>query len=213
MRRHSLSTWIALALSAFLAAACAAKRPSVLEPPRLDLSRYETLGLVEFRASGAKELAALATREFLSSVHAAQPGTPMLELGSAGRALGVAAGEAPDPEAVRALAARSHVDAIVLGEIHAQTSQPRMALDPAYGTASASASLQGTLDVRILDGATGATVWSASARGEVPLAGIDLTARGISRLDANPVEEARAALVQSLVDEATFDLRPHWVQH
>jgi hypothetical protein len=46
----------------------------------------------------------------------------------------------------------------------------------------------------------------------VPLAGIGVARVGIPRVDATPVEEARVALVRTLVDEACFDLRPRWVR-
>lgn len=210
-RRAHLVIAVTLALAAGLVTGCASKRPAELVPPRLDLSRYETLGIVEFAATGAKGLGASATREFLASVHDAQPGTPVLEIGSASRAFGHA-GADPDPEAIRALAERTKVQAVIIGRIAEEKSTPRVRLAPSWGSASASAQLVASLDVRILDGATGATVWSSSSRREIPIAGIDLSTAGVSRLDANPIEEARATLVRDLAYDVTFDLRPRWVQ-
>jgi len=182
----------------------------VLIPPKLDLARYPTIGIVEFDATGPADLGALATREFVSALHDAQPGTPVLELGSASRAFGPAAAATPDPEAIRALAARTQIDAIVLGAIAERRAKPRVALDA--GGLAASAHLLGTLDVRVLDARTGATVWSSAVRSEVPVAALGVTRVGVPRVDATPVEEARVALVQDLVDEACFDLRPRWVR-
>lgn len=193
---------IALAALATFVAACASKQPTELVPPRLDLARYRALGLVEFSANGAQGLGAAATREFMTAIHAAQPGTPVLELGRAGAA---------DPQAVKALATRSDVDVVVLGEVSEHKSTPRLALDPAWRSASAQASLEASLDVRMLDGATGATIWSASSRRSIPIASLNVSG-GLPRLDANPVEEARAILVRDLVDDVTFDLRSRWVQ-
>jgi hypothetical protein len=187
-----------------------AVEPPVLVPPRLDLARFGTLGIVEFDASGGADLGALATREFLAALHDAQPGTPVLELGSAARAFALPSGAAPDADAVRALGARAHVDALVLGTVAERHAKPRVALDG--GGLAASAHLLGTLDVRILDARSGATVWSRAVRGEVPLAGLGVARVGIPRVDATPVEEARVALVRTLVDEACFDLRPRWVR-
>lgn len=215
MRRNvSFVSAITLALAAVLSMACAS-RPSLppeLVPPRLDLARYRTLGLLEFTSSGSKQkLGPAATREFLAALHDAQPGTPVLELGSLKQALGSKSG-ATDPAALRALAERSHVDVIVVGELTEHKASPRVSLEPAYGVASASAKLSVSLDVRILDGASGATVWSSSSRREIDIAGIDLTTAGISRIDANPAEEARRILVRDLIEDVTFDLRPRWVQ-
>jgi nucleotide-binding universal stress UspA family protein len=189
---------------------CAEQGPPVLIPPKLDLARYPTIGIVEFDATGPAELGALATREFVSALHDAQPGTPVLELGTASRAFGPAAEATPDPEAIRALAARTQIDAIVLGAIGERKGTPRVALDA--GGLAASAHLLGTLDVRVLDARTGATVWSSAVRSEVPVAALGVARIGVPRVDATPVEEARVALVQDLVGQASFDLRPHWVR-
>ena len=70
--RRLLLAW---ALGLALAPGCAEKGPPpVLVPPRLDLARYPTLGIVEFDATGGSGLGALATREFLA---AAAPGLPV----------------------------------------------------------------------------------------------------------------------------------------
>jgi hypothetical protein len=204
-RLLSCALWLAFGAS------CAEKTPPVYVPPRLDLARYSTIGIVEFDATGPPGLGVLATREFLSSVHEAQPGTPVLELGSASRAFGLAAGVTPDAEAVRALGARSQLDALVLGAIVEQKAKPRVALDARQGLA-ASTHLLGTLDVRVLDARTGATVWSAAVSGEVPVAALGVARIGAPRVQATPVEEARAALVQDLVAQASFDLWPRWVR-
>jgi hypothetical protein len=202
---------LACALWLAFPTSCAEKTPPVYVPPRLDLARYSTIGIVEFDATGSPGLGALATREFLSSVHDAQPGTPVLELGSAARAFGLSAGATPDAEAVRALAARNQVDAIVLGAIAEQKSKPRVALDVRQGLA-ASAHLLGTLDVRVLEARTGATVWSAAARSEVPVAALGVARVGAPHVEATPIEDARVALVQDLVAQASFDLWPRWVR-
>ena len=213
--RRSLLRLIPLLLFALVAANCASRTPRApaeYVPPSLDLARYSTLGIVEFGGRGAKGLGEPATREFIAAVHAAQPGTPLLELGSFAKAFPGASRDALDPEAVRALAARAHVDVIVLGEVIEEKASPRISINPEYGTASASAKLTTSLTVRILDGASGATVWSASSRRNISLAGIDLTTLGVRRVGATPAEEARALLMRDLVSDVTFDLRPRWVQ-
>lgn len=210
--RHSLLRLIPLVLFALAAANCASRSPAEYVPPRLDLARYSTLGLVEFGGRGAKGLGEPATREFIAAVHAAQPGTPLLELGSFAKAFPGADRDALDPEAVRALAARAHVDVIVLGEVIEEKASPRISINPEYGTASASAKLTTSLTVRMLDGASGATVWSASSRRNISLAGIDLTTLGVRKVGATPAEEARALLIRDLVSDVTSDLRPRWVQ-
>jgi hypothetical protein len=198
---------VALGFALAVLSGCANRPPAPppeLVPPSLDLAQYRTLGLVEFSGSGrSAALGPAATREFMAALHAAQPGTPVLEIGARG---------ASDPATVRALAKEQGVDVVVLGALTEHKTSPRVAVDAISGVASAAAKLSVSLDVRMLDGASGATLWSASSRREIELAGVDLTLDGVSRINANPADEARRILVRDLIEDVTFDLRPRWVQ-
>lgn len=204
--------WARLAPALLLLAGCASRQPAEYVPPRLDLSVYGTLGIVDFHASGAEEVGTAATREFLAAVHAAQPGTPVLELGDAATALpGVRPGKLP-ASAIRELAERERADAIWVGEIREGEDSPRFALDPEYGIASASAQRKAKLEVRLVDGVSGATVWSASSERTIPVMAVNGTLRGLSGLHTKSAQEARAILVRDLVNDVTYDMRPRWVQ-
>jgi len=192
----------------FLAASCASRQPAELVPPRLDLARYEALGIVEFSTGDKTGLGASATEEFVASVHAAQPGTPVLELD----ALRGGARKKISADAIREIAAREHVSAIFVGELTEGESKPRVAIDPSYGTASASAERKAKITVRLLDGVSGATVWSATSERTIPVVALDGSLRGISSVRTTPADEARAILVRDLVYYVTYDLRPQWVQ-
>jgi hypothetical protein len=177
-------------------------------PPRLDLARYQAMGIVEFSASAKGGLGAAATEEFVAAVHSAQPGTPVLELG----ALPGGARARVTPDKVRELAQRERVEAIFVGEVSEGEGKPRVAFDPSYGTASASAERKAKITVRLLDGATGATVWSATSERTIPVVAFDGTLRGLSSVRTTPADEARATLVRDLVNDVTFDFRPQWVR-
>jgi hypothetical protein len=195
-----------------LLAGCASRQPAVWVGPRLDLMRYEAIGIVEFGGPAAAALGGAATDAFLGAVHAAQPGTPVLELGNGALALPAAQGHRPDAAAIRALAAREHVQALWIGELIETQEQPRLAINAEYGSASASARLKASVSVRLFDGATGATVWSAASERSIPLMSVDGTLRGLGRLHTTPLEEARTILVRDLVEDVTCDLRGHWQQ-
>jgi hypothetical protein len=199
--RFVASVSLGVALVSF--AGCASRSPAEYVPPRLDLARYEALGIAEFSASRKSDLGAAATEEFVASVHSAQPGTPVLELGARGKLT---------PEAIRELAAREHLSAVFVGEVTESESKPRVAFDPSYRTASASAERKAKITVRLLDGASGATVWSATSERTIPVVALDGSLRGISSVRTTPADEARAILVRDLVNDVTYDLRPHWVQ-
>ncbi|HEY8120231.1 MAG TPA: hypothetical protein VII78_02850 [Myxococcota bacterium] len=200
-------------LGLLLAASCASPRPPAeYVPPRLDLERYGALGIVEFAGSGASGLGADATREFVAAVHAAQPGTPMLELGDFAAAFPGAKSAKLAPAAVREIAAREKVEAVWVGEVSEHEGKARFALDPNYGTASASAQRVANISVRLLDGVSGATVWSASSERTIPVVAVNGSLAGLPNVRTTPAEEARAILLRDLVNDVTYDLRPQWVQ-
>ena len=78
-----LALVLALLALAGWPSACSHKPPpqAVLEPARVDLSRFGTLGLVEFESGAVDGFGAAVSREYFAALQAAQPGTPVLELG------------------------------------------------------------------------------------------------------------------------------------
>jgi hypothetical protein len=192
-----------------LGVSCASRpeRPAEYVPPRLDLARYEALGIAEFRGNEKLGLGAAATAEFLAAIHSAQPGTPMLELGVlAGVRNNVAA------EAIREVAKREHVGAVFVGEISESKSKPRVAIDPSFASGSVSSERKAKLTVRLLDGVSGATVWSSTSERTIPVVAFDGAFGDLPNVHTTPADEARAILVRDLVNDVTFDFRPQWVR-
>jgi hypothetical protein len=155
----------------------------------------------------------MASREFLAAIHAAQPGTPVLELGSELRVLGAVRADAMDPRTIRSIGEKYGVDAVVVGVLGTQEVKPKVAVDPSVKWVSAAAELEGALDARILETRSGATIWTAAARGREQVARVDVSGSGLSGLGANHPDEAKARLVRGLVDQATVDFWPHWERH
>jgi hypothetical protein len=200
--------WLAPIL--LLAAGCASRpqQPAEYVPPQLDLGRYEALGIFEFGGPDKAGLGAMAAEEFVTALHSAQPGTPVLELAALpGAARGKVA-----PEQIRAVAERERVDAIFVGEVSEAESKPRVAFDPNSGSASASAERKAKITVRLLDGRSGATVWSATSERTIPVVAFNGTLGSLPRVRTTPADEARAILVRDLVNDVTYDMRPRWVQ-
>jgi hypothetical protein len=206
MHVHARSPIALLVTLLALGAGCASRpeRPAEYVPPRLDLARYHTLGVVEFASVGKAPLGAAATEEFVTAVHAAQPGTPVLELGAATGPL--------TPEAVRALAKREGVDALFVGEIAESKSKPRVAIDPTFASGAVSSERRAKLTVRLLDGATGASVWSALSERTIPVVAANGAFGELPNVRTTPAEEARAILLRDLAHDVTFDFRPQWVR-
>lgn len=192
-----------------LAVGCASRPepPPEYVPPSLDLASFQTLGVVEFSGGGQLGLGTAATEEFVTAVHAAQPGTPLLELDAASGGVGRLA-----PDAIRALAKREGVDALFVGEIAESKGKPRVAIDPAFATGSVSSERKAKISVRLIDGVSGATLWSASSERTIPVVAMSGAFGQLPNVRTTPADEARAILMRDLVQDVTFDLRPRWVR-
>jgi hypothetical protein len=209
MNAHARPLSLLFAPLLALAAGCASRPepPPEYVPPRLDLARYETLGIVEFAGKEKIGLGAEATEEFVAALHAAQPGTPLLELGAT-----PASGSKLAPDAVREIARREHVEAVFVGEIAESKGSPRLAIDPSFASGSVTSERKAKLTVRLLEGASGATVWSATSERTIPVVAASGAFGELPNVRTTPVEEARAILVRDLVQDVTYDLSPHWVR-
>lgn len=203
MKRNFLAVLSSLALVFGAGCSGSPSRPAEYVPPRLDLAQYRVLGIAELASPNNSGVGPAATQELLAAIHDAQPGTPVLELGPQPKL---------DSSAVRTLAAREKVDAIWMGEVTEASSKPRVSVDALYAAGAVSSERKAKLSVRLLDGETGATVWSAWSERTIPVLAVDGSLRGgISRIDTRSADEARAILVRDLVNDVTVDLRPRWV--
>jgi hypothetical protein len=188
---------------------CGCAKPRVWQEPRVDLHRYGTLGLVEFDAGHGHgpDL----TQRFLASVHAAQAGVPVLEIGALPAVLRSVGHEALTPEAARAIGERYRVDTLVVGGLRVDLPRPSFSVKSFTG-AKASAELVGTLHARLLDARSGATIWSDEARGERTVARVAVAGDGRPRFGARDPDDEEAKLVSWLVYRVTDDFRGRWVR-
>ena len=191
--------------------AIGACRTTVLVPAQVDLQRYGTIGIVTFSANGeGAELAELGSREFMAAVQQAQPGVPILELGDADALLAAVKREALDPETVRVIGRKYGVDAIILGHLDLERVRPKVKLGSLADSLNARAEVQGTLNARILQSRSGATIWTESARGAETVAHLGLAKGSLPSFGMGDPEQAYGALVRGLVVRATGDFRPRY---
>lgn len=204
---HRSTALLGIAIGLLVGCGCA--KPRIWQSPRVDLTRYGTVGLVEFHSGqGDGEWA---TRRFLASVHTAQAGVPVLELGSLPRVLRSVGHEALGPDAVRAIGQRYGVDTLVVGDLDVELPRPSFSVQ-SLTHADASAEMVGTLQTRLLDARSGATIWSDEARGRRTVARLDLSAERPPRFGARDPEGEHAKLVSWLVHDVTDDFRGRWVR-
>jgi hypothetical protein len=177
-------------------------------PPRMDLHSYGTLGVVEFACDSDPSIDAQATREFEARIHAAQPGTPLVELGSRGAVLAAVGGRKFDADALRKIGAKYGVDAIFLGEIAYSEPKTDVKLtDVTKLEGDVRTVVRGDIFGRLVETRNGASVWSSSAWATKQVGRLSVSAeRGVSGAmrSSNPREEMVATLVYHL----TQDFRP-----
>jgi hypothetical protein len=206
LSRSRVASWLG---ALFVLQGCS-HTPQVEVPARIQLSRWSTLGIVEFRSAAEPELASLATSQFVQMLHAAQPGTPILELGSAQPVLAEVGHDALDFEAVRAIGERYGVDAIFTGELVFDAPKPRVSVGDAFDSVAARADVTGRLAVRLLDTRTGASVWSDSSSATASVAHFGMAEGAGPVFGVSDPSDARLDLVQALVQQQRFDFYPSW---
>jgi hypothetical protein len=176
----------------------------------MDLSRVGTLGMLDFTARGEGALAPVARQQFLTTLQSAQPGTPVLELGAPPRVLADVGRSAIDPETVRAIGKKHGIDALLVGELRTAEMKPSVSMRD-LSSLRASMEIEGALDARIYETRSGATIWTTTAAGRVPVAKMAVSSWGDASLKADQMEQARLTLVRDLVEQATSDFQPRWV--
>jgi hypothetical protein len=184
-------------------------KPKVWVPPRIDLQQYGMLGLIEFHSPSG--YGSMATQQFVASLHSAQAGVPVLELGPLEQVLASVGHETLDPDAVRAIGARYRVDVVTVGDLGIDQPRPNFSIQ-SFTEANASAEILGTLNTRFLDARSGATIWSDQARGKRTVAHLNMAAGRRPQFGAVDPDGENAKLVAWLVRRVTGDFRGYWAR-
>jgi len=178
-------------------------------PPRVDLQGFGTLGLVDFESNATPSINAQTTREFGTHIHAAQPGTRIVKLGSRESLLAAVGRRELDAQAMRKIREKYGVEAIFVGSLN--YSEPKTDVritDVVKLEGGMRVDLRGDINIELVETRTGASMWSSSAWARRELGRINVSAeQGVSggmRASSNPREE----MVASLVYHLTEDFRP-----
>lgn len=184
----------------------------VIVPASMNLQSAGTLGLVSFASPGPADLGDQASADFMHAMQSAQPGTPVIELGDRVRNLKDQKQGPLNRRTLRMLRDEYGVDSIVIGDLRITKPKPSLNIGASLKSVNVKAALQGTLNVRIVQTKSGATIWSNSVRAEQPVARAGVTPAGIYSGGAQDRGIAEARLVQTLVHHATTDFRPRRVK-
>jgi hypothetical protein len=181
-------------------------------PPRMELKGYGTLGIIDFSSNAERTINVRATRQFQEQVQAAQPGTRFLELGDRQQLLAAVGAKQLDAASLRKIGDRYGVSAVFLGDI--AYSEPKVDIrvsDMAKLEGGVRAEVRGDISARLLETASGASVWSTSGWARRQVGAMHVSAdRGVS--GAIGGSNAQEQMVPSLVQVITDDFRPTYVR-
>ena len=165
MQRNILrGLWILLLGVAL--SACGGKKITVEIPPHIDLSTMGTIGVIAFDVQSDAPLQGDITLKFIQHMQAAQPGVPVLELGSQADVLREVGFDNLDTEAVKAIGKKYGVDTLLTGTLEVTQSVPDVTFGQSLTSMSAATYVRGNLDARLRQTRTGATLWSYGANGK-----------------------------------------------
>jgi len=201
-----------LALLALVLGACAQPTVLVTVPPRVDLARYPTLGIVDFISAPERELGARAARQLVEHVQAGQPGTRFIELGDRDALLASVGSRQLDPRTLKKIGEKHGVAAVFIGELaYTEPAMDVKIIDLTKLEGGVRADVKGEISARLIETATGASVWSRSTDARRQIGGVRVSAdQGVSGAmrGSNP----REAMLPSLVYQLTHDFRPMTVR-
>jgi hypothetical protein len=197
-----------LALLAVFLGACAQPTVLVTVPPRVDLARYATLGIIDFTATPDRALGPRTARAFEEQVQAAQPGTRFIDLGDRESLLASVGARQLDPRTLKKIGEKHGVAAVFIGELaYTEPTVDVKLTDLAKLEGGVRADMKGEVSARLVETASGASVWSRSTEARRQIGGVRVSAeQGVSggMRSSNP----REAMLPALVYQLTHDFRP-----
>lgn len=208
LKRHCVSKGFALILCLVILAGCANRTVLVRIAPRIDMSAYQTTGIVEFTSNGDASVSQQATRQFQERVQEAQPGTRIVELGTRDEVLAAIGARQLDAEAIRKIGAKYAVQAVFVGDlVYSEPKVEANVLDPVRMQGAFKAEMKGDISSKLVETKSGASVWSSSAWAKRQLGSLRVSAdTGVSgrMSSSNPRQE----MIPDMVHHLTHAFRP-----
>lgn len=206
---------LALMMVACVAACARQPRPNVpmiRVPPRIDLTQHELIGVIPVAStSSSGELGPLATRRLMDFARQDQGLVRMVEFGAEPETPRPVAGRW-NPEKVKAFGRDHGLATILTGEIVVSNARPDVRIAPSLKSGSVTALVEVSLSVQLLETATGASIWSNSARVTQNVGHVGVFNGKDITFDAQDPEAAYGPLVDALVEQVTRDFRATWQQ-
>jgi len=209
----SAQSWAAavwLFLTILLLVGCT-HRQKVMVPPRIVLTPFNNIGIIDFSSNINDSLQQTVTQNFMQRAQSAQPGVRFLELGPMAAILTSFGADHLNPDILMALAGKYHVNAVFTGHLEISEVKPKIRWNAVATTVKAEAYLEGMLTVRLLESGSGAILWTNSSAAKKSVAAISLNRNGPVGVSINDPEAKYGNLVRELVYDCTNDFFPYYV--
>jgi hypothetical protein len=193
------TTIVLFACLSVVAGGCAPRYQIVTVPPRIDLTAHQIIAVVEFDSSSEGELGPLATRRFTELARADQGLVRMMNVDIDTNQRTQAG--------YRELGERHDARTILVGSLEVSDIRPNLSISDTLRSGSLTANVDATLTVDLIETATGASIWSSSARTRTTVGHISVFDGRHFTFDAEDPEQAYGDLIDALVSRVTSDFR------
>jgi len=186
-----------------------AKTITVEVPPMVNLRAYQTVGVLDVEVNN--QSAALqqdATRKFIATLQNAQPGVRVLELGSQRQLLQALGKSRLDAEAIKAICRQNAVDALLVSQIETSAVNPTIKFGEALTSLSAKAVVNASMNAKLYEMPSGASLWSDVVSGKWTIAGFNLSETALSNVRVNDLNDKYSKMISDLVYAVTKGFRP-----
>ncbi len=196
--------FVLIAVVLAVTAGCAARYRTVMVPPRIDLTEHEIIAVVQFDSSNEGELGPMVTRRFADLARRDQGLVRMknVVLESPGR----------EGTALKELAQRHGARTVLVGSLDVSDIRPNLSISKTLRSGTLTANVNAILTVDLIESATGASIWSTSARATRTVGHVSVFNGKEFTFDAADPEQAYGELIDALVTMATSDFRATWVR-
>lgn len=182
----------------------------VMIPPRIDLSDYEVLGVIEFACSENGKLGSLATSRFTEFARRDQGMIRIIDLGTEAEVLKKIGHNKLDQEAFIEIGETYEVATIFTGELIVSDVRPDIMITPGLGYMGFGAEVDATLSAQMIETVTGASIWNNSGSATRSVGHVSIFGGSAFAFDAEDPDKAYGKLVDELVDRVTRDLQVTW---
>jgi len=213
MRAKSGALMAVLALATMMGCAGGQKAPAV-QPvwvaPRIDLKQHEMIGIVEFSSTSKGQLGPLATRRFTESARRDQGVVRIVDVRPGAEVARSGAQARWTPEMYKALGRENNVQTLLVGQLKVSSVRPNIQVSTLFNAGHVSAQVDATLEVQMIEAATGASLWNGSGSATRTLGNVGVFGGREFAFDAADPERAYGDLVDALVEQVTRDFHATW---